>query len=76
MDIINNTTLHIKAWQTAWSDELLNRGLSLLTYNARFATENAIRFKNFSNYIEADINFSKKLLSMQYSWPDYNLFAG
>jgi len=60
VDIVNNTALHLKAWQTPSSDELVNSGLNLLTYYARLATENAIEFKEFSNYMVADAYFSKK----------------
>ena len=60
VDVVNNTALHLNAWQTPSSDELINRGLNLLTYYARLATENAIEFKEFSNYMVADAYFSKK----------------
>ncbi len=60
VDVVNNTALHLNAWQTPSSDELINRGLNLLTYYARLATENAIEFKAFSNYMVADAYFSKR----------------
>jgi len=59
VDIVNNTALHLKAWQTPPADELVNRGLSLLTYYASLVTENAKKFKEFSDYIVADAYFSK-----------------
>jgi hypothetical protein len=60
VDIVNNTALHLKAWQTPSSEELVNRGLNLLTHYASLVTENAVKFKEFSNYMVADAYFSKK----------------
>lgn len=60
VDIANNTALHLNAWQTPSTDELHNRGLNLLTYYASLVTENAIGFKEFSDYMVADAYFSKK----------------
>jgi hypothetical protein len=60
VDIVNNTALHLKAWQTPPADELVSRGLNLLTYYASLVTENAKKFKEFSDYIVADAYFSKK----------------
>jgi len=60
VDIVNNTALHLKAWQTPPADELVNRGLNLLTYYASLVTENAKKFREFSDYIVADAYFSKK----------------
>lgn len=60
VDIVNNTALHLNAWQTPSADELQKRGLNLLTYYASLVTENAADFKGFSDYIVADAYFSKK----------------
>jgi Transposase DDE domain len=60
VDIVNNTALHLKAWQTPSADELAKKGLNLLTHYASLVTENAQQFKAFSNYIVADAYFSKR----------------
>jgi len=60
VDIANNTAFHLKAWQTPSADELAKKGLNLLTHYASLVTENAERFKAFSNYIVADAYFSKR----------------
>jgi hypothetical protein len=60
VDIVNNTALHLKAWQTPPADELAEKGLNLLTYYASLVTENAEQFKAFSKYMVADAYFSKK----------------
>jgi len=60
VDIVNNTALHLNAWQTPSATELVNKGLNLLTYYASLVTENAVKFKEFSDYIIADAYFSKK----------------
>src|ERR1035437_6869433 len=60
VDIVNNTALHLNAWQTPSADELAAKGLNLLTHYASLVTENAEQFKAFSNYIVADAYFSKK----------------
>ncbi len=60
VDIANNTAFHLKAWQTPTSKELLENGLNLLTYYASLITENAIKFKEISDYMVADAYFSKK----------------
>jgi hypothetical protein len=60
VDIVNNTALHLNAWQTPSANELVNKGLNLLTYYASLVTENAVKFKEFSDYIIADAYFSKK----------------
>lgn len=60
VDIVNNTALHLNAWQTPSAAELVNKGLNLLTYYASLVTENAEKFKEFSYYIIADAYFSKK----------------
>ena len=60
VDIIHNTALHLNAWQTPSADELVKKGLNLLTYYASLVTENAIKFKAFSDYMVADAYFSKK----------------
>jgi hypothetical protein len=60
VDIVNNTALHLNAWQTPSADELVKKGLNLLTYYASLVTENAIKFKEFSDYMVADAYFSKK----------------
>ena len=60
VDIINNTALHLNAWQTPSATELVNKGLNLLTYYASLVAENAEKFKEFSEYIIADAYFSKK----------------
>lgn len=60
VDIINNTALHLKAWQTPPADELAEKGLNLLTHYASLVTENAIEFKTFSKYMVADAYFSKR----------------
>jgi hypothetical protein len=60
MDIINNTALHLDAWQTPSADELVKKGLNLLTYYASLVKENAKKFKDFSDYMVADAYFSKR----------------
>jgi hypothetical protein len=60
IDIVNNTALHLNAWQTPSAAELVNKGLNLLTYYASLVAENAEKFKEFSDYIIADAYFSKK----------------
>lgn len=60
VDIVNNTALHLNAWQTPSADELIKRGLNLLSYYAILVAENAQKFKEFSDYIVADAYFSKK----------------
>ena len=60
VDIVNNTALHLKAWQTPSADELSEKGINLLTHYASIVTENAGQFKAFSNYIVADAYFSKR----------------
>jgi len=60
VDIVNNTALHLNAWQTPPADELLKRGLNLLNYCANLVFENAKKFKGFSGYMVADAYFSKK----------------
>jgi len=59
VDIVNNTALHLNAWQTPSADELTIKGLNLLTYYASIITDNAKRFKEFSDYMVADAYFSK-----------------
>ena len=60
IDIVNNTALHLNAWQTPSAAELVNKGLNLLTYYASLVAENAEKFKEFSDCIIADAYFSKK----------------
>jgi hypothetical protein len=60
IDIVNNTALHLNAWQTPSAAELVNKRLNLLTYYASLVAENAEKFKEFSDYIIADAYFSKK----------------
>jgi hypothetical protein len=60
VDIINNTALHLNAWQTPSADELSNKGLNLLTYYASLVAENAEKFKEFSDFMVADAYFSKR----------------
>ena len=60
VDIVNNTALHLKAWQTPSANELAENGLNLLTHYAGLLTENVKQFKAFSNYIVADAYFSKR----------------
>ena len=60
VDIINNTALHLNAWQTPSADELAKKGLNLLTYYAGLVSDNANKFKEFSDYMVADAYFSKK----------------
>ena len=60
VDIVNNTALHLNAWQTPSAAELVAKGLNLLTYYASLVTENAKKFKEFSDYMVADAYFSKK----------------
>ena len=57
--IVNNTAFHLKERQTPSADELAEKGLNLLTYNASLETENAEWFKAFSNYIAAHVHFPK-----------------
>jgi hypothetical protein len=60
VDIVNNTALHLNAWQTPSASELVKKRLNLLTYYASLVTGNAKKFKEFSDYIVADAYFSKK----------------
>lgn len=60
VDIVNNTALHLNAWQTPSANELVKRGLNLLTYYASLVIENARMFNEFSIYMVADAYFSKK----------------
>jgi hypothetical protein len=60
VDIANNTALHLNAWQTPSADELVKKGLTLLTYYASLVVTNAKKFKEFSDYMVADAYFSKK----------------
>jgi hypothetical protein len=60
VDVVNNTALHLKAWQTPSAGELLEKGLNLLSHYARLVTENAEQFKTFSKYFVADAYFSKR----------------
>jgi hypothetical protein len=60
VDIVNNTAMHLKAWQTPPAEELSEKGLNLLTHYASLVTENAEKFKAFSNYMIADAYFSKR----------------
>lgn len=62
VDIINNTALHLNAWQTPSAEALAAKGLNLLTYYASIVTDNGVRFKEFSDYMVADAYFSKKTL--------------
>ena len=59
VDIVNNTALHLNAWQTPSAAELAGKGLNLLTYYASLVTGYAAGFKEFSDYIVADAYFSK-----------------
>lgn len=60
VDLVNNTALHLKAWQTPPAEELEKSSLNLLAHYARLVTENADGFKAFSNYMVADAWFSKR----------------
>jgi len=60
VDIVNNTALHLKAWQTPSADTLKETGLNLLTYYASLVTDNAEKFKEFTEYMVADAYFSKQ----------------
>ncbi len=60
VDILRNTALHLKAWQTPPASELASKGLNLLSHYASLVTENAKDFKEFSDYIVADAYFSRK----------------
>lgn len=60
VDILSNTALHLKAWQTPSATELAGKGLSLLAHYASLVAGNAKEFKEFSDYIIADAYFSKK----------------
>ncbi len=59
VDVINNTALHLNAWQTPSAADLLNRELNLLTYYASLVRDNSQKFKEFSDYLVADAYFSK-----------------
>jgi len=59
VDLVNNTALHLNAWQTPSAAELAGKGLNLLTYYASLVTGNAAKFKEFSGYIVADAYFSR-----------------
>ena len=60
VDIVNNTALHLNAWQTPSADELVNKGMNLLSYYASLVVINAAKFKEFTDYMVADAYFSKK----------------
>ncbi len=60
VDVVNNTALHLNAWQTPPPGELAGKGLNLLTYYASLVRGNAADFKEFSDYIVADAYFSKQ----------------
>ncbi len=60
VDIANNTALHLNAWQTPSAEGLTEKGLNLLSHYASLVTDNAKKFKGFSDYIVADAYFSKK----------------
>ena len=60
VDIINNTALHLNAWQTPSAVDIAKKGQTLLTYYASLVTQNAKSFKEFSDYMVADAYFSKK----------------
>ncbi|MEI6277643.1 MAG: transposase [Prolixibacteraceae bacterium] len=60
VDIVNNTALHLKAWQTPPAVELAEKGLTLLSYYASLVTENAASLKEYSNYVLADAYFAKR----------------
>jgi len=60
VDIEKNTAFHLKAWQTPAPNELLDKGLNLLSYYASLVIENAAEFKEISTYMVADAYFSKK----------------
>ncbi len=60
VDVINNTALHLNAWQTPSAETLVKKGLTLLTYYASLVTDNATKFKEITDYIVADAYFSKK----------------
>jgi hypothetical protein len=59
VDIVNNTALHLKAWQTPPAVELAEKGMTLLSYYASLVRENAASFKEYSNYALADAYFAK-----------------
>jgi hypothetical protein len=50
VDIVNNTALHLNAWQTPSATELVNKGLNLLTYYASLVIENTVKFKKHQFY--------------------------
>lgn len=50
----------MNAWQTPSASNLVDRGLNLLTYYASLVTDNAQKFKEFSDYLAADAYFSKQ----------------
>jgi len=60
VDVVNNTALHLNTWQTPSADELVKRGLNLLSYYANLVVENAEKFKEFTEYMVDDAYFSKK----------------
>ena len=60
VDLVDNTALHLNAWQTPSADELAKKGLNLLSYYASLVAENAEKFKEFTDYMVADAYFSKK----------------
>jgi hypothetical protein len=60
VDIVNNTALHLNAWQTPAAEELAKKGLNLLSHYAGLVIDNAEQFKGFSEYMVADAFFSKK----------------
>jgi hypothetical protein len=60
VDIVNNTALHLNAWQTPAAEDLVKKGLNLLSHYASLVVDNAEKFKEFSDYMVADAFFSKK----------------
>jgi hypothetical protein len=67
VDIVNNTALHLNAWQTPSADELTKKGLTLLTHYASLVNEHAKTFKEFSTYNGGRCLFLEKTCCRYYS---------
>lgn len=60
VDILNDITLYLNPRQTPSATELTGSGLNLQTCYASLVTGNAKEFKEFSDNIITEANFSKK----------------
>lgn len=62
IDVENNTAFHLKAWQTPGVDNPDAQQFNLLSHYASIISENAMDFKEMSDYMVADAYFSKKVI--------------